>query len=73
MIQLDEATLAELDEVAREASLSRSALARQAIEGALAERRRRRELQRVVDSFRRMPQEKDVIAPKAASRRAWPD
>lgn len=73
MIQLDPATLAELDDAAREASLSRSALARRAIETALAERRRVRELQQVVDSFRRRPQEEELLAPKPARRRAWPD
>lgn len=72
MIQLDAVTLAELDEAAGEASISRSALARRAIEEALAQWRRRRELDRVVDSFRRRPQEENLIAPRAVRRRAWP-
>ncbi|MFL5797565.1 MAG: CopG family ribbon-helix-helix protein [Actinomycetota bacterium] len=72
VVQLDEGSLNELDEAAREASLSRSAVARQAIETALAERRRKIELQQVRDSFARQPQERQVVPPKAAQRRAWP-
>ena len=72
MIQLDHETLAELDEAAGEASMSRSALARRAIEAALAERRRQRELQQVIESFVRRPQERELLMPKAAARRAWP-
>ena len=73
MVQLDDATLRELDEAAREASVSRSAVARRAIETALAERRRKMELEQVRASFTRVPQEEELIAPKAARRRAWPE
>jgi len=73
MIQLDSATLAELDEAAKRESVSRSALAREAIEMALAERRRRMELEQVRDSFRQRPQEDELLAPERALRKAWPD
>lgn len=72
IIQVGEATLAELDEAAREEAESRAGFARRAIEAALAERRRRRELQHVVDSFGKRPPE-DLTASKEAIRRAWPD
>ncbi len=71
IIQVEEDTLAELDEAAREEAESRAGFARRAIEGALAERRRRRELEHVADSFRKRPPE-DLTASKAAVRRAWP-
>lgn len=72
IIQVEEDTLAELDEAARDESESRAGFARRAIEAALAERRRRKELRYVVDSFRRRPPE-DLTASKKAIRRAWPD
>lgn len=72
IIQIADDTLAELDEAAHEEAESRASFARGAIEAALAERRRRSELQRVADSFRRRPAE-DLAASKAAVRRAWPD
>ncbi|MGH2748483.1 MAG: hypothetical protein ACRDKB_11220 [Actinomycetota bacterium] len=72
IIQVDEETLAELDQAARDEAESRAGFARRAIEAALAERRRRKELGRVVDSFRRRPPE-DLTASKKAIRRAWPD
>jgi metal-responsive CopG/Arc/MetJ family transcriptional regulator len=73
MVQLDPETLDELDEAAREASVSRSAAARQAIETALAERRRRLELEEVLHSFRRRPQEGDTPVPRKVQREAWPE
>lgn len=72
IIQVEDETLAELDEAAREEAESRASFARRAIEAALAERRRRRELQQVVDSFRSRPPE-DLTPSKPAVRRAWPD
>jgi len=72
IIQIDEATLEELDRAAQDEAESRAGFARRAIETALAERRRRKELGRVVDSFRRRPPE-DLTASKKAIRRAWPD
>lgn len=72
IIQVEDDTLAELDEAAHEGAESRASFARRAIEAALAERRRRRELQRVVDSFRRRSPE-DLTSSKRAVRRAWPD
>jgi hypothetical protein len=72
IIQVDEATLEELDRAAKDEAESRAGFARRAIEAALAERRRRKELARVVDSFRRRPPE-DLTASKKAIRRAWPD
>lgn len=72
IIQIEDDVLEELDEAAHEGAESRASFARRVIEAALAERRRRRELQRVVDSFRRRPPE-DLTASKAAVRRAWPD
>ncbi len=72
IIQVEDDTLTELDEAAREEAESRASFARRAIEGALAERRRRRELEQVVQSFRRRPPE-DLTGSKQAVRRAWPD
>ena len=72
IIQIDDEALAELDEAADEEEESRASFARRAIESALAERRRKRDLQRVVDSFRKKPPE-EMTASKAALRRAWPD
>ncbi|MBI4730221.1 MAG: ribbon-helix-helix protein, CopG family [Acidobacteria bacterium] len=72
IIQVEDDTLAELDEAAREEAESRARFVRRAIEAALAERCRHRELQRVVRSFRRRPPG-DLTASKAAVRRAWPD
>jgi hypothetical protein len=71
IIQMDEHSLSQLDDAAREESESRAAFARRAIQAALAERRRRQELEQVVKSFRRRPPE-DLTASKAAIRRAWP-
>ena len=73
MIQLDDSTLAELDEAARAESVSRSALAREAIEMALAERRRRVELAQVRESFEQRPQEDELFAPRTALDKTWPD
>jgi metal-responsive CopG/Arc/MetJ family transcriptional regulator len=72
IIQVEEETLAELDEAARDEAVSRAGFARRAIESALAERRRRKELERVIDSFRKRPAE-DLTPSKKAIRRAWPD
>ncbi len=72
IIQVDEAILEELDRAAQDEAESRAGFVRRALEAALAERRRRRELERVVDSFRRRPPE-DLTASKRAIRRAWPD
>ncbi len=72
IIQVEEETLAELDRAADEEDESRARFARRAIEAALAERRRRRELQQVVDSFQTRPPE-DLTASRGAIRRAWPD
>lgn len=72
ILQLDERTLADLDRAAGEESVSRAAFARAAIELALAERQRSREIADIIDSFRRVPQE-DLAIPMDAVRRAWPD
>jgi metal-responsive CopG/Arc/MetJ family transcriptional regulator len=72
IIQVEEDTLAELDDAAHAAAESRASFARRAIESALAERRRSRELGQVIESFRKRPAE-DIVASKAAVRRAWPD
>lgn len=71
IIQLEEETLADLDEAAREVSESRAAYARRAIEVALGERLRSKELRLAADSFRKKPPE-DLTASEAAIRRAWP-
>lgn len=71
IIQVEEDTLAELDDAARETAESRAAFARRAIESALAERRRSRELGQVIKSFRKRPAE-DMTPAKAVTRRAWP-
>ena len=71
MIQLPSDSLSELDEAAREAGRSRAAFAREAIEAAIAEHRRQRELQQVIESFRASPPE-DLTAPKRTIRAAWP-
>jgi metal-responsive CopG/Arc/MetJ family transcriptional regulator len=73
IIQIEDAALEELDSAAEEERVSRAAFVREAIVMALAERRRRRELQEIVDSYTRDPQEKDLLIPKDALRRAWPE
>lgn len=72
MVQLDEELLAQLDSVAEAENESRAALVRRAIEGLLAERRRREELQLVVDSFASEFQE-DLTVPRRTVREVWPD
>lgn len=72
MVQLDEELLAALDSVADAENESRAALVRRAIEGLLAERRRREELQLVVDSFAAESQE-DLTVPRRTVREVWPD
>lgn len=72
MVQLDAADLEALDEAAREQGLSRAAVARQAITQALAERRRTRELDEVVEAYATRAPEA-LSQPRAALRKAWPD
>lgn len=71
IIQLEDETLAELDDAAEATDESRAAFIRRAVEDALAERRRRRELERFVASYRKKPPE-DLTVSKQAIRRAWP-
>lgn len=73
IIQMEEDLLDELDAAAREDQISRSAFVRDSIVLTLAERRRRRELQQVVDSYRQQPQEQDLVVPAASRRRIWPE
>lgn len=73
IVQLDDDALAELDEAADEDGASRAAVVRAALDGYLVERRRRRDLRRAVASFRRRPQDDDLIAPKRTVRGSWPD
>lgn len=73
IIQLDEESLSELDEAAEQDGESRAALVRAALDGYLAQRKRRRDLRRTIESFRRRPQDDDLVAPKRAARAAWPD
>jgi metal-responsive CopG/Arc/MetJ family transcriptional regulator len=73
IIQLDEDALVELDEAAEHDGESRSAVVRAALEDYLSERRRRRDLRRAIESFRRRPQDDDLIAPKRTARASWPD
>jgi hypothetical protein len=72
MIQLTADSIAELDDAARENRQSRAAFTRATIEAALAERRRQKELQQVIDAFRTEPPE-DLTVPKRTVRAAWPD
>lgn len=72
IVQVDDADLAELDAVGEEEALSRSALVRRAIALLLAERRRQRELDAVIASYRKEPPE-DLVASAELRRRAWPD
>ncbi|MGH7698472.1 MAG: hypothetical protein ACRENV_07340 [Candidatus Dormibacteria bacterium] len=72
MIQIDEDVLALMDDAAATDGISRAALARQAITSALAERRRLRELQGVVDSYAAAPPE-DLSLPGRTLQEAWPE
>lgn len=72
MIQLPAESLSELDDAAQESRMSRAAFARAAIEEALADRRRRAELQQVIDAFTQSPPD-DLAVPKRALRAAWPE
>jgi len=73
IIQLDEADLRELDAEAKSERTSRAAFVREAVLQAIAERRRKRELQEIVDSYAEKPQEADLIPPLEAIRQAWPE
>lgn len=73
IVQVDEATLSELDELADDRGASRSGVVRIALERFLAEIRRQRDLDRSIASFRRRPQDDELVAPKRTIRKAWPD
>jgi len=73
IIQIEDAALAELDDAVREEGRSRAAFIREAVVMALAERRRRREIQQVIDSYKAKPAEDDLFLPREAIRRACPE
>lgn len=72
MVQLESDCLRALDEAAEAEGVSRAALARRAIHECLAERRRRAELQRVIDVLAADPPE-DLALPRSRLQDAWPD
>jgi len=55
MVQLNEALLSELDEVAKASGVSRSALIRTALTDFLAEQGTNRDMERYLDGYRRQP------------------
>lgn len=71
MIQMDEGQLNELALAAGEEKISRAEFARSAIARSLAERRRRKELQAVIEAYQVEPPE-NLTLPKSAVRKAWP-
>lgn len=71
-MQMEPDSISELDQAAREIQMSRAAFVRAAVEAVLAERRRRKELKLVVDSYRASPQE-DFTVSKEALRAVWPE
>lgn len=72
IVQVEAGVVAELDALATDEAVSRAALVRHAIALLLAERRRRRELDAVISSYRAHPPE-ELVAPRHAQQRAWPD
>lgn len=71
-MQMEPDSISELDQAAREIQMSRAAFVRAAVEAVLAERRRRKELKLVVDSYRASPQE-DFAVSKETLRAVWPE
>lgn len=72
IVQMEPDSISELDQAAREIQMSRAAFVRAAVEAVLAERRRRKELKLVVDSYRASPQE-DFAVSKETLRAVWPE
>jgi metal-responsive CopG/Arc/MetJ family transcriptional regulator len=72
IVQMEPDSISELDQAARESQMSRAAFVRAAVEAVLAERGRRKELKRVVDSYRASPQE-DFTVSKETLRAVWPE
>jgi metal-responsive CopG/Arc/MetJ family transcriptional regulator len=72
IVQMEKDSISELDQAAIESRMSRAAFVRAAVNAVLAERRRRRELKKVVDSYRASPQE-DFTVSKETLRAVWPE
>jgi hypothetical protein len=72
MVQVEQESLEALDEVAAKRGVSRSAVVRDFLCGALAEERRKSELAHVVNVLGRFPTDDDVVVPALARRSAWP-
>lgn len=72
IVQIEPESLSELDRAARESHMSRAAFVRAAVEAVLAEGRRRKELQQVVDSYRSSPSE-DFTISKESLQAIWPE
>ena len=72
MVQVEADMLEELDRHARESGKSRAAVARSAIEAALAQRRREEEIQQVVNAYRGSAPE-NLALPKKKIRSVWPE
>jgi metal-responsive CopG/Arc/MetJ family transcriptional regulator len=72
IVQIEPDSLSELDKAARESHMSRAAFVRAAVEAVLAEGRRRKELNQVVDSYRALPQE-DFTVSKESFQSIWPE
>lgn len=72
IVQMEPDSISELDHAARESQMSRAAFVRAAVEAVLAERRRRKELKLVVESYRASPQE-DFSVSRETLRAVWPE
>lgn len=72
IVQMEMESLSELDQAARESHMSRAAFVRAAVEAVLAERRRRKELKQVIDSYRASSPE-DLTVSKETLRAVWPE
>lgn len=72
IVQMEPEALSELDQAARESHMSRAGFVRAAVEAVLAEKRRRKELKQVVDSYRAHPQE-DFTVSQESLRSIWPE
>lgn len=72
MVQVERESLDELDDVAAARGVSRSAVVRDLLTGALAGERRKSELARVVDVLGGSPTDDDVVVPAGIRRSAWP-
>lgn len=72
IVQMEPESITKLDEAARESKMSRAAFVRAAVDSVIAELRRRRELRKVIDSYRARPPD-DFTVSKETLEAVWPE